>query len=75
MSKVEVGRPLDRDDVDVTRLVLETVGDARVVGPDHRWLLDLANEPVTVPGDEQRLHQALTTLLNNARGTPHPEPW
>jgi two-component system, OmpR family, sensor kinase len=67
LARLDAGRPLSRDRVDLTKLVLETVGDARVVGPDHRWLLDLADEPVTVPGDEQRLHQVVTNLLNNAR--------
>jgi two-component system OmpR family sensor kinase len=67
LARLDAGRPLARDDVDLTRLVLETVSDARVVGPDHRWLLDLPDEPVTVPGDEQRLHQLVTNLLNNAR--------
>src|SRR3954447_20479178 len=67
LARLDAGRPLARDDVDLTRLVLETVGDARVVGPDHRWLLDLTDEPVVVPGDEQRLHQVVTNLLNNAR--------
>jgi two-component system, OmpR family, sensor kinase len=67
LARLDAGRPLARDDVDLTRLVLETVGDARVVGPDHRWLLDLGGEPVVVPGDEQRLHQLVTNLLNNAR--------
>ena len=56
-----------RDEVDLTRLLLEAVGDARVVGPDHRWQLDLPDEPVVVPGDEQRLHQVVTNLLTNAR--------
>jgi two-component system OmpR family sensor kinase len=67
LARLDAGRPLARDDVDVTRLVLETVSDARVVGPDHRWVLDLPDEPVAVTGDEQRLHQVVTNLLNNAR--------
>jgi two-component system OmpR family sensor kinase len=67
LARLDAGRPLARDEVDLTRLALEAVGDARVVGRDHRWQLDLPDEPVTVPGDEQRLHQVLTNLLNNAR--------
>ncbi len=67
LARLDAGRPLARDEVDLTKLVLETVGDARVVAPDHRWTLDLADEPVVVPGDELRLHQVLTNLLNNAR--------
>jgi two-component system OmpR family sensor kinase len=67
LARLDAGRPLARDEVDLTRLALEAVGDARVVGRDHRWRLDLPDEPVTVPGDEQRLHQVLTNLLNNAR--------
>jgi two-component system, OmpR family, sensor kinase len=67
LARLDAGRPLARDEVDLTRLVLEAVGDARVVGPQHRWQLDLPDEPVSVTGDEQRLHQVLTNLLNNAR--------
>jgi two-component system OmpR family sensor kinase len=67
LARLDSGRPLARDEVDLTRLALEAVGDARVVGPEHRWRLDLPDEPVLAPGDEQRLHQVLTNLLNNAR--------
>jgi two-component system OmpR family sensor kinase len=67
LARLDAGRPLARDEVDLTRLVLETVSDARVVGPEHRWSLDLPDEPVLVPGDEQRLHQVVTNLTNNAR--------
>jgi two-component system OmpR family sensor kinase len=67
LARLDAGRPLARDRVDLTHLVLECVADARVVAPDHRWLMDLPDEPVEVTGDEQRLHQALTNLIGNAR--------
>ncbi len=67
LARLDAGRPLARDEVDLTKLVLETVSDARVVGPQWRWRFDLPDEPVEVPGDEQRLHQVVTNLLNNAR--------
>jgi two-component system OmpR family sensor kinase len=43
------------------------VGDAHVAGPEHRWRLDLPDEPVVVAGDGARLHQVLANLLANAR--------
>lgn len=67
LTRLDSGRPLANDEVDVTRLLLEAVADARVVAPDHQWRLDLPEDPVTVRGDEQRLHQVVTNLLNNAR--------
>jgi two-component system OmpR family sensor kinase len=67
LARLDSGRPLDRAEVDVTRLLLESVGDARVLAPQHRWQLRLPDEPVTVTGDEQRLHQVVTNLLTNAR--------
>ena len=67
LARLDAGRPLEREEVDLTKMVLESVGDARIVAPEHRWFLDLTDEPVTVTGDEQRLHQVLTNLLGNAR--------
>jgi two-component system OmpR family sensor kinase len=67
LARLDSGRPLARDDVDVTRLLLEAVADARVVAPDHTWQLELPDEPVTVVGDGARLHQVVTNLLSNAR--------
>ncbi len=67
LARLDAGRPLERREVDLTRLVLEAVADARVVGPQHRWELALPDEPVQVTGDGLRLHQVLTNLLANAR--------
>jgi two-component system OmpR family sensor kinase len=67
LARLDAGRPLRREEVDLTRLALDAAGDARVAGPGHRWRLELPEEPVTVPGDADRLHQVLTNLLHNAR--------
>ena len=67
LARLDAGRRLERTEVDLTRLVLDAVGDAHVSGPDHRWQLDLPEEPVTVPGDAARLAQVLANLLANAR--------
>lgn len=71
LARLDSGRPLVREPVDVTRLVAEAVADAQVVDPDRAWRLELPDEPVEVPGDALRLHQAVTNLLSNVtRHTP-----
>jgi two-component system, OmpR family, sensor kinase len=71
LARLDAGRPLASEPVDVTRLVLDATSDARVAAPGHRWQLDLPDEPLVVPGDEQRLRQVLANLLSNAaRHTP-----
>jgi two-component system OmpR family sensor kinase len=67
LARLDSGRPLARDDVDLSRLLVDAVGDAHAAGPDHVWLLDVPDEPVTVTGDAPRLHQVLANLLANAR--------
>jgi two-component system OmpR family sensor kinase len=67
LARLDTGRPLAREDVDVTRIVLDSVSDAQVAGPDHHWQLDLPPDPVVVVGDEHALHQVLANLLVNAR--------
>jgi len=67
LARLDAGRPLARQPVDLTRMLLEAVADARVLAPDHVWRLTLPDEPIEVLGDEQRLHQVVTNLLTNAR--------
>jgi two-component system OmpR family sensor kinase len=67
LARLDSGRPLESDDVDLSRLVVDAVSDAHIAGPDHAWRLDLPPDPVTVVGDAQRLHQVLANLLTNAR--------
>ncbi|MEV4642853.1 HAMP domain-containing sensor histidine kinase [Actinoplanes sp. NPDC049548] len=67
LARLDAGRPLAHDPVDLTMLVVDAVSDAHAAGPRHDWQLDLPEEPVTVTGDGQRLHQVLANLLGNAR--------
>jgi two-component system, OmpR family, sensor kinase len=66
LARLDAGRPLECEPVDLSRLVIETTSDARVARGDHRWRLDLPDEPVLVEGDEHRLHQVMANLLSNA---------
>lgn len=71
LARLDAGRPLEREPVDLTLLVMEALDDARVVDAERTWRLDLPGEPVGTLGDEQRLHQVVTNLLGNAtRHTP-----
>ncbi|MDQ6527060.1 HAMP domain-containing sensor histidine kinase [Nocardioides sp. LHD-245] len=69
LARLDAGRPLAAETVDLTRLLIEAVDDARVVAPGHRWRIVLPDggEPVETTGDEHRLHQVVTNLLANAR--------
>ncbi len=67
LARLDAGRPLDREEVDLSMLAVNAVSDAHAAAPDHRFSLDLPPEPVCVPGDEPRLHQVLANLLANAR--------
>jgi two-component system OmpR family sensor kinase len=67
LARLDAGRPLAHDPVDLSMLVVDAVSDAHAAGPGHNWQLDLPEEPVTVIGDGARLHQVLANLLANAR--------
>jgi two-component system, OmpR family, sensor kinase len=67
LARLDSGRPLISEPVDLTRLLVEAVSDARVLAPDHQWRLTLPESSVQVTGDERRLHQVVTNLLANAR--------
>ena len=67
LARLDSGRPLERSPVDITRLTLEAVADARLVGADHAWKLDLPEDEVQIEGDPRALRQVVTNLLTNAR--------
>jgi two-component system, OmpR family, sensor kinase len=66
LARLDAGRPLEREPVDLSRLAIDVTSDARVARRDHHWRLDLPSDPVMVRGDEHRLHQVLANLMSNA---------
>ncbi len=67
LARLDAGRPLEREPVDLSRLLLEAVNDARVLDAERSWRLVLPDAPLTVTGDGARLHQVVSNLLTNAR--------
>ncbi|WP_233265368.1 sensor histidine kinase [Leifsonia sp. AG29] len=67
LARLDEGRELDHDPVDLSLLLIDAVSDAHAAGPGHEWAIDLPEEPVEVLGDAPRLHQVVMNLLANAR--------
>ncbi|PPH87224.1 two-component sensor histidine kinase [Rathayibacter sp. AY1D5] len=72
LARLDEGRDLEKEPVDLTLLVIEALSDAHAAGPDHEWDLELPEEPIEIRGDGFRLHQVVANLLRNA--TVHTPP-
>jgi two-component system, OmpR family, sensor kinase len=73
LARLDEGRPLEREPVELGRVVAEAVETARTVEPDRP--IDFDAEQVSVLGDRDRLRQIVDNLLGNVRahtpaGTP-----
>src|ERR1019366_742340 len=66
LAQLDAGRPLAREPVDLTRLAIDATSDAQVAASDHRWVLELPDEPVMVLGEDHRLHKVLANLMRKA---------
>jgi len=67
LARLDSDPRLNLRPTDVTEVVVNAVSDARAAGPEHRWVFDLAPEPVEAKADPHRLHQVVANLLANAR--------
>ncbi len=66
LARLDEGRPLARDEVELVGVAAEAVQTATTVGPS--WPVHLvARHPVEVIGDRLRLRQVLDNLLANVR--------
>ena len=71
LARMDEGRPLDSERVDLAPLAAEAVEAARAVGPELPLRLEAA-EPVDVMGDRGRLRQVFDNLLSNVRAHTPP---
>lgn len=67
LARLDAGRNIAMQRVDLARLVIDSVADATVAGPDHHWKMDVTDLPVEVTGDENQLREVVSNLLGNAR--------
>ncbi|GAA1152769.1 sensor histidine kinase [Nesterenkonia lutea] len=69
LARLDSGAPLRRETVALAGVVVDACADAQVIGPDHRWVMELEEDAaeILVDGDGHRLHQVMTNLLTNAR--------
>jgi two-component system OmpR family sensor kinase len=73
LARLDEGRPLEREHVDVAEVVREAVETARAVDPTRQ--LALTTESAPVLGDRERLRRIVDNLLANVRAhTPADAP-
>lgn len=74
LARLDQGRPLRQDPVDLSALVDDAVKDMRAVEPDRPMTTNLT-PGLTITGDEDRLRQLVGNLLANVRiHTPSESP-
>jgi two-component system OmpR family sensor kinase len=71
LARLDQGRPMDDERLELTALVADLVADARAVEPE-RPIDAVADRPLYVRGDDARLRQVVGNLLSNARAHTPP---
>ena len=66
LARLDSGRPLGSEPVDIVRVTLDAVDDARTASPTHRWQLALPDDTIEVVGDQHAMAQVVSNLLANA---------
>jgi two-component system OmpR family sensor kinase len=71
LARLDEGRPLERELVQLDDVVSEAVDTARTVEPERP--IETSIEPAVVLGDRDRLRQIVDNLLSNVRDHTPPE--
>jgi two-component system OmpR family sensor kinase len=66
LARLDQGRPLEREPLDLTAVVTEAVESARAIEPDRTIELT-ADGAIEIIGDAGRLRQVIDNLLDNTR--------
>ena len=66
LARLDQGRPLEREPLDLAAVASDAVESARAIEPDRTIDL-IADDPVRIVGDASRLRQVIDNLLDNAR--------
>lgn len=72
LARLDSGRPLEQEPVDLSRLVIDVVSDARAAGPEHEWALALPDQAVSVVGDSAACIRHWRTCSPTPGPTRHP---
>jgi two-component system OmpR family sensor kinase len=67
LARLDQGLPLERETVDLARLVADSVEAARAIDPKRKTDLKIEDETVMVSGADVRLRQVIDNLLANVR--------
>lgn len=66
LARLDADPRMERDDVDISQVVLEIAADCRFAFPGHTWNIAVPDAPVVVTGDEDAIRQMLLNLVVNA---------
>jgi two-component system OmpR family sensor kinase len=67
LARLDEGRELEKQPVNLGTLLVDCISDAYAAGPEHDWDLDAPEHGIVILGDQPRIHQVLANLLANAR--------
>ena len=65
LARLDQGRPLEQEPIDLQAIAADAIADARAVAPQREIKL-ASSGPVIVNGDDTRLRQVLGNLVRNA---------
>ncbi len=66
LAKLDQHRPLETRPVDMAALATDAAADARVAAPARDITVDVPSHTAMVTGDEDRLRQVISNVVNNA---------
>lgn len=73
LARLDQGLPLEREPVDLARIVTDSVEAAKAIDPKRKIDLKIVGESLVVSGADVRLRQVIDNLLANVRSHTSPK--